>query len=200
MGFGHDRYPRLRSGIMYTLNALGNEGHCFATREQLCKTGAELLEVDQALISDALDEMLKSGDVFLDGEAVYLPPFYHSEVGTARRLREVLRGRSAVTVRTEGLQQKIQASTGMNYDEVQMQAILTAVGSKVFILTGGPGTGKGPSATRAPGFSSPPPPEEPRSACPKPRAWRPKPSTASWRSSRPRVTSETKKTRWKATY
>lgn len=142
MGFGHDRYPRLRSGIMYTLNTLGNEGHCFATREQLCKTGAELLEVDQALIADALDEMLKSGDVFLDGEAVYLPPFYHSEVGTARRLRDVLRGQSAVTVRPEGLQQKIQASTGMNYDEVQMQAILTAVGSKVFILTGGPGTGK----------------------------------------------------------
>ena len=142
MGFGHDRYPRLRSGIMYTLNALGNEGHCFATREQLCKTGAELLEVDQALISGALDEMLRNNDVFLDREAVYLPPFYHSELGSARRLRDVLRGQSAVTVRTEGLQQKIQASTGMYYDEVQMQAILTAVGSKVFILTGGPGTGK----------------------------------------------------------
>ena len=142
MGFGHDRYPRLRSGIMYTLNALGNEGHCFATRDQLCKTGAELLEVDQALLSDALDEMLQSGDVFLDGDAVYLPPFYHSELGTARRLRELLRGEGAVSVRTEGLQRRIQAATGMNYDEVQMQAILTAAGSKVFILTGGPGTGK----------------------------------------------------------
>ena len=142
MGFGHDRYPRLRSGIMYTLNALGNEGHCFATREQLCKTGAELLEVDQPLLSDALDEMLQNGDVFLDGDAVYLPPFYHSELGTARRLRELLRGEGAVSVRTEGLQRRIQTATGMNYDEVQMQAILTAAGSKVFILTGGPGTGK----------------------------------------------------------
>ena len=127
---------------MYTLNALGNEGHCFATRDQLCKAGAELLEVDQALLSDALDEMLQSGDVFLDGDAVYLPPFYHSELGTARRLRELLRGEGAVSVRTEGLQRRIQSATGMNYDEVQMQAILTAAGSKVFILTGGPGTGK----------------------------------------------------------
>lgn len=142
MGFGHDRYPRLRSGIMYTLNALGNEGHCFATRDQLCKTGAELLEVDRALLSDALDEMLQNGDVFLDGDAVYLPPFYHSELGTARRLRELLRGEGTVSVRTEGLQRRIQTATGMNYDEVQMQAILTAAGSKVFILTGGPGTGK----------------------------------------------------------
>ena len=142
MGFGHDRYPRLRSGIMYTLNALGNEGHCYATRDQLCKTGAELLEVDASLLSDTLDEMIRSGDVFLDGEAVYLPPFYHAEAGTARRLREVLRGQGAVVVRTEGLQRRIQSATGMNYDEVQIRAILSAVESKVFVLTGGPGTGK----------------------------------------------------------
>ena len=142
MGFGHDRYPRLRSGLMYTLNALGNEGHCYATRDQLCKTGAELLEVDASLLSDTLDEMIRSGDVFLDGEAVYLPPFYHAEAGTARRLREVLRGRGAVAVRTEDLQRRIQAATGMNYDEVQIRAIQTAVESKVFVLTGGPGTGK----------------------------------------------------------
>ena len=142
MGFGHDRYPRLRSGIMYTLNALGNEGHCYATRDQLCKTGAELLEVDASLLSDTLDEMIRGGDVFLDGEAVYLPPFYHAEAGTARRLREVLRGQGAVAVRTEGLQRRIQSATGMNYDEVQIRAIQTAVESKVFVLTGGPGTGK----------------------------------------------------------
>ena len=142
MGFGHDRYPRLRSGLMYTLNALGNEGHCYATREQLCKTGAELLDVDASLLSDTLDEMIRGADVFLDGEAVYLPPFYHAEAGTARRLREVLRGRGAVAVRTEGLQRRIQSATGMNYDEVQIRAIETAVESKVFVLTGGPGTGK----------------------------------------------------------
>ena len=142
MGFGHDRYPRLRSGLMYTLNALGNEGHCYATRDQLCKTGAELLEVDASLLSDTLDEMIRTGDVFLDGEAVYLPPFYHAEAGTARRLRELLRGRGTVAVRTEGLQRRIQSATGMSYDEVQIRAILSAVESKVFVLTGGPGTGK----------------------------------------------------------
>ena len=142
MGFGHDRYPRLRSGLLYTLNALGNEGHCYATRDQLCKTGAELLEVDAPLLSDTLDEMIRTGDVFLDGEAVYLPPFYHAEAGTARRLRELLRGQGAVAVRTEGLQRRIQSATGMSYDEVQIRAILSAVESKVFVLTGGPGTGK----------------------------------------------------------
>ena len=33
MGFGHDKYPRLRSGLLYTLNALADEGHCYAVRE-----------------------------------------------------------------------------------------------------------------------------------------------------------------------
>ena len=142
MGFGHDRFPRLRSGILYTLNALGDEGHCYATREQLCKTGAELLEVDEALISSALEEMIQAQDVVTEEEAVYLPPLYFSEVGTARRLQAVGKGEASIHVRTEGLRGRIEKRTGMNYDEIQMQAILTAAASKVFVLTGGPGTGK----------------------------------------------------------
>ena len=142
MGFGHDKYPRLRSGIMYTLNALGNEGHCYATREQLCKTGAELLEVEEAMVSAALDEMIRAADVITDEDAIYLPPFYYSEIGTAKRLRTVLSALPSIRVRTDGLQPRIQSATGMNYDEIQMQAILTAAQSKILILTGGPGTGK----------------------------------------------------------
>ena len=43
---------------------------------------------------------------------------------------------------TNGLAERISRRTGMQYDEIQMQAILQAAGSKVLILTGGPGTGK----------------------------------------------------------
>ena len=43
---------------------------------------------------------------------------------------------------TAGLAERISRRTGMEYDEIQMQAILTAVKSKVLVLTGGPGTGK----------------------------------------------------------
>ena len=38
MGFGHEKYARLRSGILFTLNRLSDEGHCYATREQLIQT------------------------------------------------------------------------------------------------------------------------------------------------------------------
>ena len=142
MGFGHDQYPRLRSGMLYTLNALADEGHCFATREQLVQAGTEILDVDGTLLSAALDEMILAEDVIRDGEAIYLPPFYYAELGTARRLREISSCSPSVRIRQERLAERVQARTGMRYDEVQQQAILTAAQSKILVLTGGPGTGK----------------------------------------------------------
>ena len=142
LGFERDKFVRLRSGILYTLNQLSNEGHCYATREMLLKTGAELLETDEDKLSKALDEMLLLDDVVTDGDAIYLPPFYYAEVGTAKRLQSVAAGASTLHVEEENLAERIQQATGMTYDELQLQAIATAVKSKVFLLTGGPGTGK----------------------------------------------------------
>jgi exodeoxyribonuclease V alpha subunit len=142
MGFGHDKYPRLRSGLLYTLNTLADEGHCYAIRDQLLKACVELLDIDISLLSPALDEMINANDVITDDEAIYLPPFYYSEVGTAKRLKTIYNSPSTTTVDTNGLVERIASATGMNYDEVQMQAIETAARSKVLILTGGPGTGK----------------------------------------------------------
>ena len=142
MGFGHDKYPRLRSGLLYTLNQLGDEGHCYATQDQLTKAGAEMLEVEENLILSCLEEMIQAEDVITDGEAIYLPPYYFSEVGTAKRLSAIMAGAPTTNVWLEGLPDRIRAKTGMNYDEIQMQAIMTAVQRKILVLTGGPGTGK----------------------------------------------------------
>ena len=201
MGFGHEKYVRLRSGLMYTLNKLSEDGHCFATREQLVKTGCELLDVEDSVLDMTLDEMIRAKDVIIDripnspvdiltqpsggsnqtgriltlssnqpcmesqpdggsaayqagrelagsgatsGEdrAIYLPLFYYSEVGTAKRLRKIYNNPAGFRIETEGLAEKIGRITNMNYDEVQIQAIMAAVQSKVLILTGGPGTGK----------------------------------------------------------
>ena len=66
MGFGHDRYVRIRSGILYTLNRLSEEGHCFSRREQLVSKAVELLEVDESVIVMTLDEMMKNRDLIVD--------------------------------------------------------------------------------------------------------------------------------------
>ncbi len=55
LGFGKTDYVRCRSGIMYTLNALADEGHVFSERTQLVKKAVELLEADEQSICDALD-------------------------------------------------------------------------------------------------------------------------------------------------
>ena len=148
MGFGHEKYPRLRSGILYTLNRLSEEGHCYSTREQLLKTGVELLDVDRELLTGALEEMIRVEDVRTeplpeeDGEAIYLPAFWFAELGTARRLAEIVRAKRSFAVRDENLLMRAGQTAGVQYDEVQLHAIQTAVRSKLLILTGGPGTGK----------------------------------------------------------
>ena len=155
MGFGHEKYVRLRSGILFTLNRLSDEGHCYATREQLIQTGEELLAVEDNLLSMTLDEMIRQKDVIIEeielseeqdekapGLAIYLPPFFFSEQGTAKRLTQIFLNKDGYTVNPRGLTERISKSTGMSYDKIQIQAILSAVQSKVLILTGGPGTGK----------------------------------------------------------
>ena len=199
MGFGHDRYVRIRSGILYTLNRLSEEGHCFSRREQLVSKAVELLEVDESVIVMTLDEMMKNRDLIVDRtslsadgsrrttfsdadpaekdigkktpgavqasgtgkrtpgavqasgaeaqpgeslEAIYLPPFFFAENGTARRLRAIRDAQASIRIDAENLAHRIRRRTGVRYDEIQQQAILAAVREKILVLTGGPGTGK----------------------------------------------------------
>ena len=142
LGFDKSQFTRLRSGILYTLNQLSNEGHCYATREMLLKAGSELLEVESEQLSNALDEMLTQNDLIKDGDAIYLPPFYYAEIGTVKRLRSIAVGASDLHISAEKIDVQIRQSSGVSYDALQIEAIKTAVGSKILLLTGGPGTGK----------------------------------------------------------
>ena len=142
MGYEKEDPRRCRSGILYTLGQLSDEGHVYAGEEQLVKTAGQLLEAGETAIRDTLAGMLQAEDLILDKEAIYLPPFYHAECGTSRRLRDLAEstGRSLF----DGLfdPSSLTAETGIEYDEVQLAAIRQAVTSKVMVLTGGPGTGK----------------------------------------------------------
>lgn len=142
MGYEKDDLRRCQSGIIYTLNQLANEGHVYAEEEQLVKAAIELLEADESPIREALRNMLLTDDLKQEDEAIYLPPFYYAEAGTANRLLALLRttdeGLFTQTVDVPSLSKE----TGIDYDDVQLQAIEEAVRSKVMVMTGGPGTGK----------------------------------------------------------
>ena len=168
LGFGKESYVRLRSGLMYTLSELSNDGHVFAEKQQLIDKASELLEASQETVIMTMDDMLQKEELILEKNivrtdeegnnitAIYLPPFFYAEVGVAGKLKKLASspagdklytrlmearknsGNEALSVDIEAIQQK----THMEYDEVQADAIRTAATAKVMVLTGGPGTGK----------------------------------------------------------
>ncbi len=146
MGIEKDRFIRLRSGILYTLNKLSENGHCYAAREQLIQAAVQLLEVEEAELEITLDEMLRTEEVIREEEAIYLPPFFFSETGCAKRLLKLLAAERRVQMDVDTVMETVMGRTGqgqhITYDEVQLEAIRAAVSSKIMVLTGGPGTGK----------------------------------------------------------
>lgn len=142
MGYGKNDLRRCRSGIQYTLNELADEGHVYAVEEQLIEAAGKLLEANREPIVQAMAGMIASEDLIREQEAIYLPPFYHSERGTARRLLALMTSRSSALFEGNIDIQAIEKATGVGYDDVQVAAIRQAVRSRVMVLTGGPGTGK----------------------------------------------------------
>ena len=142
MGYEKNDLRRCKSGLTYTLSQLSDEGHVYAEQEQLLKSAMELLEADQDPIVQAMKEMVETEQLIMDGDVIYLPPFYYAEIGTANNLKGLMNcmGKKAAPIQPN--MEAITLQTGIEYDEVQVAAILQAVNSKVMVLTGGPGTGK----------------------------------------------------------
>lgn len=144
MGYEKNDPRRCRSGILYTLNELAEEGHVYAEPEQLVDAAVKLLEAEESPVRQALASMIEANDVVLDNEVIYLPPFYYAENGSAKRLQSLL---SDTSLFNAGIAAEPEAeygakTDGIIYDGVQQAAIQKALDSKVMVLTGGPGTGK----------------------------------------------------------
>ena len=144
MGYEKNDPRRCRSGILYALNELAEEGHVYAEPEQLVEAATKLLEAEETPVRQALASMMEAKDVIADNDVVYLPPFYHAENGSAKRLQSLL---ADTTLSNSDIAAEPEAeygvkSGGIVYDEVQQAAIQQALDSKVMVLTGGPGTGK----------------------------------------------------------
>lgn len=144
MGYEKNDPRRCRSGILYTLNQLAEDGHVYAEQEQLVETATKLLEAEEVSVREALASMIETKDVIVDNEAVYLPPFYYAEEGSAKRLDTLLKAIDSgdYSIAAEPEMEYGSTPSGIVYDDVQQAAIQKALDSKVMVLTGGPGTGK----------------------------------------------------------
>ncbi|HZJ83794.1 MAG TPA: ATP-dependent RecD-like DNA helicase, partial [Clostridia bacterium] len=143
LGFDHNSMERCRSGILYILNQLSNEGHCFATAQQLKEETVKVLALDEGRIEESIDLMIADRTLIKDEEALYLPPFYHSERGVAKRIKEICSIPTFSSIKdVDDIILEIEKAKKIKYHDIQIRAIKKAVSSKFMILTGGPGTGK----------------------------------------------------------
>ncbi len=145
LGFDQKSVERCRSGILYVLSELSNQGHCYATSAQLISEAIKILELEDRDIAETLEKMVKERSVILEeDDAIYLPPFYYSEAGTAQRINTILEARPQQPLPGDitPIIRNLQKQHGIQYEEVQKEAIRTAASSKFMVLTGGPGTGK----------------------------------------------------------
>lgn len=150
-----DHPARLEAGLTHALNKATEEGHVYLLRHDLFLRAAALLEADTdlapgtlaALLPDALNRMAMRGLVMLETDPenpdIYHMPLWHAEDGAAKRLRELLA--TALPPKLDDLHHWLadyERDKGIAFSPEQRDAVEKAAASKVFILTGGPGTGK----------------------------------------------------------
>lgn len=140
--FGYEKTDlgRCKAGVVYTLGQMANEGHCYAEKSKLIGLSMELMDVEMEYIEEALNHLAFEQKVVVDEDRYFLPIYYYCEQGVAGRIKFLLENpdKDIKEVNIE----KISKETGIEYDEVQKEAIRIAMRSKFMVLTGGPGTGK----------------------------------------------------------
>jgi exodeoxyribonuclease V alpha subunit len=144
MGYDPTSYERCRAGLAYVLNELSGDGHCYAVREVLVIEATEILEVDREHLEAAIDKMVGEKSLIMaEDSALYLPPLFYSELGVARKIKEIARqptrfaGKDITSIITQ-----VERENKVSYDQIQLEAVRWAAESKFMVLTGGPGTGK----------------------------------------------------------
>lgn len=140
LGIRTDNPFRIRSGIIYTLedNSVSG-GNVYETRKELTDSAVKLLNIsDETKIATEIDYLVDNGLVIQESKAIYSPKLYEAECETADRIINLLKQ----PMDEIKVSDQLGKSEGIEYDQVQMDAIKMAMKSKVMVLTGGPGTGK----------------------------------------------------------
>lgn len=104
-----------------------------------------VVEAGQLLAASTVEQARE----LLQGEhAIYLTPFYYSEVGVAGRFQRIVRDGSSRLRRFASISDwpqllsEAEATAGIELAPQQRMAVQTALTHRLTVLTGGPGTGK----------------------------------------------------------
>ena len=157
MGIKTDSDYRIRSGILYTLLLAAAEGHVYLPKEILLRNTSYLLRVEPGLIEIQLANLAMDKKLVMKTKEekvqIYATSYYYAELNCAKMLWD-LNGAVKIFSEEDDLMAKeykgklaekiklMEEALGMELDRLQQKAVVEAVCHGVFLLTGGPGTGK----------------------------------------------------------
>jgi exodeoxyribonuclease V alpha subunit len=143
-GIQADSDYRIRSGILYVLLQAVGEGSCFLPMDLLLSRAEELLKVPVESIRAQIANLVMDKKAVAKGDSVFHASYYYAELGCARMLWD-LNVPMSFPEEEKGMGEKLRKlSEGlkMDLDELQRKAVEECIRSGLFILAGGPGTGK----------------------------------------------------------
>lgn len=121
--------------IIYTLQQEANNGHMYLTREQLFNLISKHILNDKNTFDYSIEELLIQGDIYVDDSKIYHINMHNCEIGIVQELIRIL------NATTENLNFNENFSN-IELTQEQLDALNSAFEDNIFILTGGPGTGK----------------------------------------------------------
>ena len=152
LGFAEDAPQRLEAGVEYCLRQVADgAGHMYLPRPVLAEEAAKLLGChDLELIEEQIDALEERKRLVIEplpekgvGDAVFLTYFYRTEREIASRLRGLLDHVSRIDpAKISAAVEREEKRQSLTLSEEQRDAVESACGHKVSIITGGPGTGK----------------------------------------------------------
>lgn len=147
MGMGRDCRQRLEAGLSYALTSAAGVGHTCVPEELLVREASRALMVDSNVMQDVFNELV-SGDRLRIEEVggtrlVYPEYLYRAERGVARRLLALRDQAKPITrVNADEVIARWEREADIVLADEQREAIYASLHHGVFVLTGGPGTGK----------------------------------------------------------
>jgi len=132
LGIAGDDLRRVQGGILHLIGKAVDEGHVFATHDQL-RNGLEQLDVPAEQLDQALLLLRARELVTIEEDAIYPPLLHRAEVLVAEAL--------AAFANRPKLQQPVK-TYDHTLSDMQRSAVDASLGTHLLVLTGGPGTGK----------------------------------------------------------
>src|SRR4029077_13823352 len=138
---------RLIESFDHTLLEATSDGHCALPLGKLKLATVKLLEVPEAMVEQALSQMLAGGSLLLEeieGETlVFLPHLRKAEEGIAARNKRLAEGQPLYPpIEFEKAVAWCEKRTGKTLAPSQREALKTVLAKRVVVITGGPGVGK----------------------------------------------------------